>query len=737
MSKYAQGRALILALILAPLAAALKPLSRPAILTGTAAAAAVRPAPVFISEAAEAILWAAQLNGVDGKAAVQRDACAAVVRAFGDGSSAGNDGVSSDVGGSAACDGSASRVTAVLPSGSGKTVLALRVAESLRAPLVVVLVPSIELVSQSYRDWERWREAPGHLDGWHPLAVCSSTSVPREELPRTTDADEIATFLATRAGTRVIYCTYHSAARVGEALRTRGERADLLVCDEAHRCTGRISKRDAQPLFDAFLPAARRLFLTATPRLIQSKRDADGELLAATMDDKTLFGKHAYRLGYAEAVRRGVVAPLKLVLLDVSSEYAAWAGRVAVEAPEGSAPDEISHDLVTERRLAELCLAMLDCKRSYGVRTAFAFSASNRRAADLERVAEAMLASEGFAVGRVDGTMLAQARETRLAPLRQHGTSKAARADVTGALDPTCLVTNCRVLAEGIDLPAVDLVVFADAKHSHVDILQCMGRASRIAPDKACGHVLVPVSEAAALAGEGGTYETAVSVIRAYAEQDEEFREALNLIVGDEARLGRPLSYSEWPAALQRVVSLPDNALTVKRLLGERMVATVARVLVDRWVLMLGLLQAFCEREGHADVPVWHIESDEALGVWLARQRSQSRAGRLLSARKLQLEALGVVWDVVAEKWERNLRLLRAYTEREGNANVPDRHMEDGERLGGWLSDQRKRYAAREWSEAERKRRQISAMSDEEVQRLEALGVVWDVLRTWSARRPR
>ena len=60
-------------------------------------------------------------------------------------------------------------------------------------------------------------------------------------------------------------------------LRKIGGGVDLLVCNEAHRCTGRRSKRDAQPLCDAFIPASRRLFLTATPRLFGSRRDAEGE----------------------------------------------------------------------------------------------------------------------------------------------------------------------------------------------------------------------------------------------------------------------------------------------------------------------------------------------------------------------------------------------------------------------------------------------------------------------------
>jgi len=251
------------------------------------------------------------------------------------------------------------------------------------------------------------------------------------------------------------------------------------------------------------------------------------------MDDESLFGRYVYRLSYGEAVRLGVVSPLKLVFLDVADRYAAWA------ADRASDSDTDDSDMVA------LCLAMLDCRRSYGVRTAFAFSSSNARAARLERVATSVLEPDEFAVGRVNGSMLSDARERQLAPLRRAGEEA-----------PTQLVTNCRVLAEGVDLPSVDLVVFADAKQSHVDILQCMGRASRIAPGKEFGYILVPVSEAAA---EGGAHGRATAVLRAYAEQDAEFREALAALVGGEARAGRPLDYSEWPEALRSVLLLPDR----------------------------------------------------------------------------------------------------------------------------------------------------------------------------------
>ena len=108
------------------------------------------------------------------KSVVQRAACAAVVAAFNGGANGRTSGGEGDDGGAPAVGprkAPASRVTAVLPAGAGKTVLALRVAEAVRAQLTVVLVSGRDLVSQSYRDWERWRDV-GFLDRWNPLA-CS------------------------------------------------------------------------------------------------------------------------------------------------------------------------------------------------------------------------------------------------------------------------------------------------------------------------------------------------------------------------------------------------------------------------------------------------------------------------------------------------------------------------------------------------------------------------------------
>ena len=185
-------------------------------------------------------------------------------------------------------------------------------------------------------------------------------------------------------------------------------------------------------------------------------------------------------------------------------------------------------------------LAVWDCHKRHGASTAFTFHSTNARATRFEEAAREVLSAvtslddgadgAGFLTGRVSGAMPVSQRQEVLRPV--------------GARDGRLkIVSNCRVLGEGVDVPAVDLVAFIDAKSSHVDILQSMARASRVAPGKTRGLVLV-------MAGEGSVE---VDVLRAFAEGDEELREAFYLMARERARTGRPPRVDELPAAVRRL----------------------------------------------------------------------------------------------------------------------------------------------------------------------------------------
>ena len=623
----------------------------------------------------------------DPKVGVQRDATEAIIGAF--------------------ADEGTRRATAVLPGGSGKTVLALRVLEALasrgQAQRTLVLLTSLDLVSQTLREWRRW----GVDDDWEALAVCSSVS---EAVERTTDPEVIARFLAATHGPtrRVVFSTYHSADKVAASLADDGDGSfDLMICDEAHVTAGRGSKRFARPLDDGFLSARRRLFLTATPRIYDgikagaSDDDDDGAVpLVASMDDPAMYGRYVYRLSHADAVRAGVVAPLQLVFLNTTEAYERLIGN-AVELR-----DRLEAGAPLPREHAELALALFDCYRRLGVNNIFSFHSRNERAEAFESSAAGALeaaaatldndrAAPSFATGRVHGKMPANERRRVLAGIRA---------------DRPTLITNSRVLTTGVDVPAVDLVVFADAKQSHVEILQAMARAARVSPGKECGYVLVPTGEE-----DEGAHSTAVDVMRACAANDDELLEALQTYARDAARLGRPLRREEWPAPMRDLVcDASGRGLPFEQMAVERMVGTVVRELTDLWERNFGLLTAFRDREAHCDVPQKHEEQGVKLGLWLTSQRLAHGKGTLDAARRARLEALGVVWDVQEQQWDRNFELLTAFRAREAHCDVPTKHEEQGVKLGWWLTNQRTAHGK-------------GMLSAARGGLLEALGVVWDV----------
>ena len=240
-------------------------------------------------------------------------------------------------------------------------------------------------------------------------------------------------------------------------------------------------------------------------------------------------------------------------------------------------------------------------------------------------------------------------------------------------------------------------------------------------------------------------WEKNFALLRAFVEREghanvpkshEEDGERLGQWLGTQRLRWQRRGMSEEERTAKKVSALSDEEVARLEAVG-----VVWDMAAAQWEQNYALLRAFVEREGHANVPKSHEEDGERLGEWLSKQRQRwqargwseeerkaKRLGTPLSDEKVaRLEAVGVAWDVYAAQWEKNLALLRAFVAREGHANVPQRHEEDGERLGVWLSRQRLQWQARGWSEEERKAKRLSALSDEEVARLEAVGVAWDV----------
>ena len=118
-------------------------------------------------------------------------------------------------------------------------------------------------------------------------------------------------------------------------------------------------------------------------------------------------------------------------------------------------------------------------------------------------------------------------------------------------------------------------------------------------------------------------------------------------------------------------------------------------------------LQAFVKENGHCEVSDAHVAADGyPLGQWVRVQRRQK--DRISAERKARLDALGFIWDVLAQQWEVGFQHLAAFVREHGHCRVLATHVAaDGYRLGQWVKVQRRRK---------------NRMSAERKARLDALG---------------
>lgn len=129
-----------------------------------------------------------------------------------------------------------------------------------------------------------------------------------------------------------------------------------------------------------------------------------------------------------------------------------------------------------------------------------------------------------------------------------------------------------------------------------------------------------------------------------------------------------------------------------------------------------GFASAQKYRTEHGDllVPVrYRDKNDFALGEWIVYNRQRYLGGNLTQNRIERLEAIGMVWSTSNDLWEQNYAAATQYYLEHGDLEVPIKYeTPSGFGLGGWLGAQRAAHKAGE-------------LPQEQVERLDALGMDW------------
>ncbi|MDO4252233.1 MAG: DEAD/DEAH box helicase family protein [Rothia sp. (in: high G+C Gram-positive bacteria)] len=454
----------------------------------------------------------------------------------------------------------------IMACGTGKTFTALRLAEKFVEQKgharVLFMVPSLALMSQSVQEFSN--ETTTQM---HAYAVCSDVKVGRRvtdditdvqlhdlQIPATTDGKTLVEAMGRRVldeGLTVVFSTYQSVDAVIEAQRAGLPDFDLIICDEAHRTTGVQLAGEQQSHFtkihdNNLVRADKRLYMTATPRLFndEAKNKAkESEAVLASMDDETFFGPIFYRIGFGEAVEKGLLTDYKVLVLgvDESQITSSFQSILADESNELNI-DDVAKLIGCWNGLAKRRGG--DQETSFGsdsapMRRAVAFNksiaASKSVAGEFEELVRVHLQNLknqdstddlGVQVKHVDGSMNAQERGSLLNWLKE---------DVKTEVPQCRILSNARCLTEGVDVPNLDAVLFLNPRNSMVDVIQAVGRVMRKAEGKKYGYIILPIaipegaSTSSALS-DNKRYKVVWQVLQALRAHDERMDAAINQI---------------------------------------------------------------------------------------------------------------------------------------------------------------------------------------------------------------
>ncbi|WP_345142316.1 DEAD/DEAH box helicase [Streptomyces mexicanus] len=609
------------------------------------------------------------------------------------------------------------RTQVIAATGSGKTLIAVEAARRLSARRVLVLVPTLDLLTQMAGAWRRGGRR-GAMVG-----VCSLRAEDSDGLPCTTDPDELIEWTRDLE-TVTVFATY---AAVGLGILQRAHAAglpvwSLMVVDEAHRTSGDAGKPWAAVHDQARVPAERRLYMTATPRVWEAE-DGTTRLVASMDEDSPVFGPVAYKLKLSEAIRRGLVAPYQVVCLDIRDP----------ELFAALETESAASDAVRGARLAALQTGLLTAAVRERLRRILAF---HSRVAE----AEAMAAGIGATAKR-----LADDDPERYPPAdrvwadwlygehapgyRRQVLDEFASDFIGGNSDIPAAVrilSSVKVLGEGVDTARCDAVAFCDARGSMVDIVQMVGRALRMKPGEGkLASLVVPVFLGPGEDGEemltSEAYGTLAKVLGALRAHDTDTIEALadprrrsgrreGAEDGEGGGEGEPEDRDEDQEDEDAEAWVSERAAGLLRFSEPRDPAVLAQFVrlrvidpenaywrrgiaaATRWLRETGADQLRVPY----DCVVQREASDEGagagfpLGVWLADQRRYYNAGTLDAERVAELEALGMVWSHHDVAFEEGLTVARAWAAEHGHFLPPATAVgEGGFPIGVWAKNQR------------------------------------------------
>jgi superfamily II DNA or RNA helicase len=615
---------------------------------------------------------------------------------------------------------SSNRGQLIMACGTGKTLTALWIKETLKPRTTLVLVPSLNLLAQTLSEWAKNTSSP-----WNYLCVCSDDTVNKADdqpistvgdLPFdvTTNAEQISDFLSL-GGEKIIFSTYQSSSQVAKAQGQSGVSFDLVICDEAHRLTGKTDADYATVLDEKKIVAEKLLFMTATPRTYTTAAKSKAEERGAeitSMDDEHVYGPVLHKLSFGEAIKQDLLSDYRVLIVGVTDPQ-------VQDLIDRRELVSVNDAVTTDARTLAAHIGLAKATKDYNLKRTISFH-SRIKSADqfardhakiLDWLPDTHKPSGDTWTGTISGAMNTGDRRRLIKQLSLDGNDRHA------------LLTNARCLTEGVDVPSLDGVAFIDPRSSQVDIIQAVGRAIRKSENKEIGTivlpVLIPTDSDAEEALEDTAFKPIWAILNALKSHDDDFAAELSNL---RTAFGKSGTSGKLPNRL--IEDLPTDIDSILPGFSHKLTIAILENSTDSWEWWYGILLKYAEQYASSRVKSDEVFEGYRLGAWVASQRSNNNrvsTGRgFLSPERWNLlnELPKWTWDPIEDFWDEMYDAVTTHlTQNTDNVITYATIDGEGRSIGKWVSTLRVRY-------------KTGRLTDRQIQQLEQLpGWSWQPIK--------
>ena len=425
----------------------------------------------------------------------------------------------------------------IMPCGTGKSLTAFWIAQELASKNIIVAVPSLSLIKQSINDWTKEYMAMDIVPDW--ICVCSDESTGKIDtdsfesevydlgIKTTTDKKEINDFLKKRTPKpKIIFTTYQSSPILAKAAKAAKMEFDLGIFDEAHKTVGNKFKTFATMLDERKIKIKKRLFMTATERVF---RGSDDEVLS--MDNQKIYGQRFHQMSFKEAIELDIISDYRVATMTISDN-------ALLELVEENSFLSDRKKNISEIEASKLAagISLKKAFKKYGIKHAISFHRSIESANDFRKQQDKLNDLKDIGPKITNSHISSKKTAGERARLMQEFSD-----------NKKALMTNARCLTEGVDVPKIDAVLFADPKQSVIDIVQAAGRALRKHEKKKYGYILLPIvipeNQSINEYSEKTAFKKIIRIIGALSIHDERIEEELSLITSGKKNRGKIIDF--------------------------------------------------------------------------------------------------------------------------------------------------------------------------------------------------